>query len=1597
MSIRHDFLCNGGPIELARYFRHDLKHVETASLSKQLIDSVAHGSIPPTVFWFWLRLDRDQIGLAIRDALRQETSILVRRYAMQEVGRRLRTPSWAKVWNALGGIEGMLDLYSTLSVNEVRYICRAIGMSAASTQACAARQSELDGLLRALCSRHFPDSKFQNPDERSLDKYYALIVPACSSDMVASWQSLGHLPEALTERRLQVQKSYRQICIAKLFENPEKELQRYQCLVRSVPDLPSNEEGFSESMKLARDLIGHVNSANLKVDRLMVLVILPLIRRMDKRKAPIAAKLNVLQLTTEYILNNKSLYATRSLGLEPKRLLFYAIRFWSRCPDAFEQVLVDLFQFIPHVRNTLPRLTVERLSELPVDRRYPLLKLLMRNVPGCGLNIESDSDLAAEPIWPVSLFFVLPAPRARALRDRIVRSRGTNGMLPYDYYDWPHGSMFKSLGRLPDASDGGKIFDVYLHRDLPGSYEGAESLVESLKQQASTTSDQANRSQWIKATLQSSVASGSLDLLKNTILWVRRFNRDVKTVKDLYSGQNIHRNEWRKILGGVASPATTAEQVSERIKKANEILLELLHTACMVLKEPTFSFADWHGVLSLFAVVVQERLTRAERLQKHLAVEDSKFFHTIWRPTIDVLIEAERIGNRSGNEKLRFNDLRGALGLGRRSIDPISEMKLPTSWFLDTLAEERDQFWQQHRAAQKPAVMTLPDVFPKGLPVQCLQTIKVKHPSQDLPYIRSRAEGIVFISAANVKTPLEFSDEETKAIGQFVDNYTAALRLYIDIPCKGTTRTDRTTLAWRHALLDLSHDLMSTDEADLFWRDKFTQAGVQKDKVLPVRSPVEIPDVEDANEATEWSPYPDFRNLTIESRYLSSSMLNLILPLSTVYRPASRFWAIEQIATPRPGKTDEALLVSALLYLNSRFGPGTSLLKSPFPSANHARFPALFLEGDFIERPQSELGNPLDLLRTLLGRTPPELLASLTSSMMRHLGAGKNDSDQISYSMETLKLALESDNPLPSLQHMCQVVVDMPDQSSWHRHLLNKGTLSRLSPRHVEVLLDSIPTSIIAKFDSQAKADVGSQDASPKTPPSVKISTIKLLAQILRKADFVRHGFIVELLVKLLTKSKHVDIKAAAISSLLSMLEETGDSALQETIFGALAHVVPIAASLDERKQYTELDWEEFLSSNRVPDIGSESPILDTLIQATAKFRLTEPLRNRIVMDLLLPIFDASVKEHQKWHRCFLKACHQETFGTAFQWEVGCVQVKLFQKLIKEHLNIIPRRVVDIYYNMSRDMLDPDSKLNKITASLSKSAENPLNDSQGHHWVDLYVFGQAHHLGTFVQCLNSQWDPVDDERGIKPSHLQDAVIDLLKRAILAEYKSLSGLIAALKPPIKGRKERREIWEKNHRPVVKKLLEWIDRDIRTPQWKADIARHPNVLPDTFEMRLYLLSYPGAPIWEPENVERRETFSAELVSLLHEISQTLPYHHKFSQIKEVAFGIHEQSYINLAIALGSLNGKETLQEQTMRAELAMELLEDPKVDKQVRPSDDVAQAAVGMMRKLQNHPDEDIRRMASNAVNSLSIWSNNWHTAELKKTQLRDSNAMTSSGV
>lgn len=1616
--------------DLALHLRDAAQQHSAKAISVHLLSAIEQQAIVPLVFQIFLTAV--EISPLI-GALTQEHSKHVRYIAIREFGRRFRSARWHLAWQEVGGTPGLLTLLAQMSVIEVKHFCKAIGHCSRQTEiGKGERQERVQELLQSLLPGVYPDILYKTTDERPLHRRYAQLIPACSSQFVDSLlckdshllqdslptkSILKHHPETL--RRLALDTI---VCKSPLNGSAANRfLEQYlPSLLQSVPTLPGTEPGFSASMSFSTTVLQQLVSQEMVIclRNLSGELLNPLLRRLRVHKVDQHRVRNVLEHAVQYYERHRDT-AKRELSLDRAGVIFDVATYWSEAPAIFETQLVRLVETcrpadpleLYRPFSNLFSGSVEYRSRVCIlgavksSAKYDLFRLLCRHF--LRHDIESDRALQDTQIriWPSYVFLEVDQKHGLALLQRLICARPDGDFLERD-----DGISILSQAPTPDRSHGDpRLLLTILQRDTADGLTNAQSTVEELKLKAATSRDHDDRAFFAKSTVLYAIASGSLEIYHTVVLWLRRFLGDFKVVKTVNAMAACNTKEGILLLSGIPDrlDGIGTQDIREYILRSNTILMDILESAVMSLRQPSFLSADWTYPLALIRHVVMIRVSQAGKLKRCHKLSEDDLFGVVWAPTLEMLVAAEKVGIVSEHAGLSFGSPNGPLTFawtgGKQKVKP----GLPSTYrFLDHMAKTRDELWRRHRPTQYPAVAALQPPFPQGLPIQCLTgqpyDLASDAAASHTPFLAERAKNVVMIDRdlALGKAPVE--EEMRTAIGRFVDHFDTALALYVLQQPEGKEREAAISRASSHALNELSRGRLSGDEAQLFWRRVFKETLRSNLNIPPLTDPRSlepspiIPTDTEPLKPTEWNP-DGLATQAIESRRLEPTAIDcllyapvniggrsqqtLVVPDSkTVGASSPSMWDWGRLAKPQkvPIPIREAMIIAALLFESSKIGSLSRLLASPFPSNDDVRYPTMFLDEDFLQASDKKHAQPTNMLLHFLTLVPPTLLHDLTNAALDKLwGSTPTDKDianKTTRAYQLLKALCGSDRPQLAIDLVLRSILERPEDSSWHRQLLGKSLVRNLSNNQTQALLSSFALSICEKLASQNRTqERKSKDSDKTTKPLVKVTTVKFLAQFLDDADFVSPGFSVDILSMLFDKATHIDIRTAVVDSVIGRLAQCGDSSghLITRLLSALEATVPIIGSLNERNPPQESHWTEAEQKRKLPKVYSDGrgeclpPILNTIANALMYRRISSTEHRRFLIDrVLIPGINRSKSENARWVSLFLsKHAKQQKQPPSFP-----VKPEVLAQIVECCYNELPSSALDLYHQYFLTITAPTNEIAAFTTKIKDSVS--LRDSnEGKHWLSLFTRKQDFSYNVLPRLITFPWKPSQlPENGTELAHVQDLVFEqatTLLHVHDVNFTHWTDYLAVLEPPTHYQhQDNKNAWVENCKPVLSRIITHIE-SIRTPEWQRDPNRHPAILPDTFWTKLWLLPYPHLPLSIQASGSDSELFAREILAALREIVELgIANYEKFRQLKTALKRCEPEKKVEVALCIdrGAEHEHDSsdhgdLGDYPLRIELADTLLESVKTSRET--DQQIYEHAKGLIERWKGNSDEGVR--------------------------------------
>ncbi|OTA61591.1 hypothetical protein K449DRAFT_465672 [Hypoxylon sp. EC38] len=1186
LALDNAFIRSSTSPGLARYFQELLQKTSHIKLITYLASAIHSGALPPTVVHIFLSICKEPD--AISYALRQNHSVLARRIAVNHFIRKCRTSAFEAMWNAVGGVQGLLRLMSLMSVYEVDLLCRGIGKCTSMKHPIHSRQLCFSNLLGSLRNTNDQSiSDLRNLDLRPLGSYYNKILPACLPDLVLQEASKG-IKLSGTVCRTDVEDYQHKFLTIIFSPTTGHRITPYKFVLEG--------SAAAFSLDVLRRLSITPSQLKINAENLFEDLVRPLARRLNNRKGSELLRIELYRLlikciNTEPIIANALDFPTIS----------YAIRAWNHAGtrrDTMEDFLKTLLRHMTEEHQwTLDRIA-EELRHTRPRLRYPLLQFLFRNARPFKVNISLASHEELRSLgdaWPPRLFYLLPSRISFELFQFLKKAH-------------PHGKFVTAdeTGDIEavtrDVDPDGKHFsDPYILQSLLHlRYRGnwplgitwlieIDEVLQERKDNAVTATSAEERANWIHATVLLSIASGSLQLYEEIIAWAMQFNNEALIVKRLLSSNTLYTKSGLSLLSGISISIAYDDnplmKLEENVKQAHRIVMKYMEMVSKGHRESSIAMHDNYNLCNLGPLpskIIWRRVELLDSFQDATGLSDDEIYNLVWKPSIDLLLEFERFNLEEGRGRLYSRFLRGPL-MGQALSD---SPKAHFCKFLDELAKSRDRFWQDYRSRIHPEIANVGAPWPRGLPIQRLIPAM---PSawKNMPYMESRAKAILFAPSEVLLDRLPSNRGMRTIIGPFVDSFSFALRVFASAVDNGPERETR--IRQKH-FFDLTPGIALPDSIVALFRI----------------SDLELPTQNNSRTLVDWNPsqtfvhYSPVPHAVQHIKKSAQSCLDCMLRTNKAWRSwrsdtvhsffetfklqwiyvekAPSIWDSRYSLKDLTVSKKDALVAVAIEVLNKKYGMDYSVFTQPFPSLEDIRFPALYLGKEFLEGYGRvvTLDSMLQILDYALSTIPPKLLQKLARSMWKRLDGERSSNDEVLIAfLEIVKRLSQGDFPQVACEFIRLAILKYQYEGPFHRYLLGAEFLSRLKQYEAKDLSHDLSHAIRNHLRlEQRTVKSRARKSKPPAPRLIEVITVNSAARLLCMNKYIHPGFAYEPLGHLLESSTDENIRVAVLENLLRFNSAVNNQYLQLKIIDILEeHAVPIAASINESWPPTEAEW----------------------------------------------------------------------------------------------------------------------------------------------------------------------------------------------------------------------------------------------------------------------------------------------------------------------------------------------------------------------------------------------------------------------------------------
>lgn len=565
-----------------------------------------------------------------------------------------------------------------------------------------------------------------------------------------------------------------------------------------------------------------------------------------------------------------------------------------------------------------------------------------------------------------------------------------------------------------------------------------------------------------------------------------------------------------------------------------------------------------------------------------------------------------------------------------------------------------------------------------------------------------------------------------------------------------------------------------------------------------------------------------------------------------------------------------------------------------------------------------------------IANTPisPHLLAELTKCLINqtreHLG-----SRGLRAQMQSVVFAINSlatsDQPSLACPFICDLVLDNEGQetSSWHRHLLSPRFLSILPARAAQELLCTMASVMSERMRAQnqntdarervervkdgdttegAKTSETKQAGKPSVHP-IKVTTVKMLAQLLQHKLFINSSVSCEILILLLSEARHIDIRTTITNSLFAVLEDPASTShIRKQILDALEkYCVPVAAQLNERRGLTESDWANASEhGSGLPIIGEDTPLLDLMIEKAHLAKLEEADKSRLAQ-LVMRAIEQSAAQNSRWLNLFMAKNH---FSLDEQLPELPIHLSPLTKAFIQLRPYTPLSVFSMVEAAALNHIDPLPGVKRITQSIEEDRDL-INSNAGKHWRSQFSSSRIERNRYNAEFIPFHVAILMQER----PELSEAELTSLQSLVttcaakMLKVNSPGQVVNLVRRLCEKRLKDRENWgrwTRNCLPCIKTIIQMTKDAQARPRTKDDPLPW---LPSAFQLNLQCLPFPLSDATDMEV----QIFVEELYKMILGLSerQNQPYHLDFEILKrEINYWPSKQSFGCFALKLNAV---------------------------------------------------------------------------------------------
>ncbi|KAE8402861.1 hypothetical protein BDV37DRAFT_284356 [Aspergillus pseudonomiae] len=1268
---------------------------------------------------------------------------------------------------------------------------------------------------------------------------------------------------------------------------------------------------------------------------------------------------------------------------------------------ALESILKRLINSTADPRENLkdarPLLEAKLLEHIAPSERLAFIRLVCQHSEQLRFDIDmsppSEREKKLVPIWHFETLRVLPDTDGQRLFDRMLAIHGCEEFIPtppeVQTLSWTDQCLLK-IGWEARAAH---------TDDLPFSHK----VIREMQEEARRGRDHEHRLKWAGVAVDAALATSSADIFTSVVQWTQRFLRDPLVFPDLLKDK-ILGSEVASFISCVdISPAcrpTSISQLSDVVQGANKSLDNVLELVLLASQEPGGKKRSINRLLNFISKIVESRIRGLKQYQP--LDSQSEVANVLLNPLIPLFLAYECIVQPDEEPITNKNRLKGLLA----NLECPAQPAEAAIMFIDNLAERRDRLWQKTRTNTDIAISRLGKGWPKGLPIQYLVPgTRWAHYALQYttaaPYLRSRLENVMKAPFHDTLTPKpeldvmpsdEWVDSLRYAIESYVGigeekNKTSLVSLFqyykseLENFVAGNQQHFEQLQMFRQWLRGLAETMEAPEAAAIIDQDQYTRTPNTRFLDQDPRSHgmfVWDPRYECCEEEADEEP-TDIPVTLLYCRMYEEIPTSQTVPFpqdEAVVDPLS-VWTLDRTSPTKLDKPflecQEAVILSSILFLHTN-EDRRPLVSSPFPNSASMRYPRVSLDDRFMmyaKEDSSTAGKrATQALKKFIKAVPARLLRDLVMSLLdtaEDLSPKSTSYGTVLAGVTDIIVLLGlSDRPELAVDVVNRVIQSLPDASSYHRHMRLIGLGRRLQPGRAKDFIEQFAKFVTDGLEQNKKQYNQSTSDNSETADQpkhfVKITTVKMLGEILAEAAFLPTTMNVSVLQNLFNKSHHIDVRARVVSAALCLFDKAFDT---KVIFSTIAGFASQVVGPREAEPTSEAEWIDAENGGKLPTVSltDERPALDLFVK-TAYHRLPKEYMAEYVQKILLPLVDESARQHKRWMKVFLSRTVAD-MSVLKTVDFGPFHIQIIDEILGKWKEYLPasflRRRRDYALSCIHQL-----ELERVTQAIAKRDPGYRQTNAGKHWSQ------------YIDSCRT-WQPLGHLKNLLGEPVKSKVPDgITIESLATEYVERAAIIA--RHPIKFASEQgkfvvstdvimdalesllvktRGYWEteyeSQHQLLYQKLLEEIAADVeslRTEEWRNSIDRQPVVLPSWLELQVTILPSPKV---NPLVEEPHKEFVRRVLLLVESCAEEPAFLAEFKLLEEAMETAQHAEILSCALLLG--NGpvsEHTSLYGTLRIQLAQNLVSrlDPA---ELELNDEVK----AMLRKWKTSPSEYVR--------------------------------------